>query len=345
MTTSSAFEEKKDITLAKGLGIFLVVVGHILARGTSEGNQWFTELTHIIYLFHMPFFMALSGYVYFRPGRVKKIWHHYGDFMVKQIVRLLLPFFLLGLIVLAGKMIAAQVLHVDNKPQDIIVGVSGLFCMTENSPSTFIWYIYVLFIYAAIMPVIYHFVPKPLWVCLVVGGLLYLLPPIHYIYMDKLFAFFLFFIIGGIMRCDDKKYLDLIDRYIWLFVFLFIASFSLYALNLFPYKYTKLIIGLLSIPALHAACRVLLVYGGKGGQVLYLLGSYTLVIYLFNTISIGVVKGVMFKFANWDGLNFLFFAPILILSGVLGPIIISKLWDYLWLLGQRVFLFIQKRQN
>jgi hypothetical protein len=55
-----------------------------------------------------------------------------------------------------------------------------------------------------------------------------------------------------------------------------------------------------------------------------MLGRFTFPIYLMNTIAIGFAKGVLFKFVIWDGINFLFFAPILLISGLFVPIFIKK---------------------
>jgi fucose 4-O-acetylase-like acetyltransferase len=71
------------IDVARGIGILLVVLGH-LESGLSS---------RIIYAFHMPFFFFLSGYVH-------KIQSDYGDFFRKRCINLLVPY-ITFLIVLA----------------------------------------------------------------------------------------------------------------------------------------------------------------------------------------------------------------------------------------------------
>src|SRR5213075_2870897 len=39
---------------ARGLAIVLVVIGHVVARGLPEGNDWYGYLKEMIYGFHMP---------------------------------------------------------------------------------------------------------------------------------------------------------------------------------------------------------------------------------------------------------------------------------------------------
>jgi hypothetical protein len=149
--------------------------------------------------------------------------------------------------------------------------------------------------------------------------------------LDKVFGFFVFFIIGGLARQYEDIYLQYLDRYRkWLYV-LFAGSLALlYFTALLPYSVTKLVVGTLSIPALHALCLSLVNREQSMiKNLLLLLGTYTMVIYLFNTITIGITKGVLFKFISWDGLNFLFFAPTLIMAGLLGPIVLWYIWKIL----------------
>ena len=51
----------------KGLLILIVVIGHAilycLLEGACENNYWW----NLIYSFHMPAFMAASGFVNYRP--------------------------------------------------------------------------------------------------------------------------------------------------------------------------------------------------------------------------------------------------------------------------------------
>ncbi|MDR1895700.1 MAG: acyltransferase family protein [Prevotellaceae bacterium] len=71
------------IDIAKGLGIFLVVVGHVI----SSGNI----LHHWIYSFHMPLFFFLSG-ICLNNDRI------YTGFLYKRLKSLLLPYLYFGIL-------------------------------------------------------------------------------------------------------------------------------------------------------------------------------------------------------------------------------------------------------
>jgi hypothetical protein len=54
-------------------------------------------------------------------------------------------------------------------------------------------------------------------------------------------------------------------------------------------------------------------------------GKFSFVIYLFNTLTIGLAKGLLLKIAPWDGIDFLGFFPILLMSGLIGPVLLKKM--------------------
>ena len=66
------------IDIAKGIGILLVVWGHIMLTGVSH---------QLVYAFHMPVFFLISGML-FQRGKSKS----FGSFLKKRSLRLLLPY-------------------------------------------------------------------------------------------------------------------------------------------------------------------------------------------------------------------------------------------------------------
>ena len=90
--------------MAKGLAIILVVFGHIVARQDPAQVQWYEPLRRAIYAFHMPFFLYLSGFVAAASGFLGRGRAGFGDALKRRAQRLLLPFFALGLLILAGKL-------------------------------------------------------------------------------------------------------------------------------------------------------------------------------------------------------------------------------------------------
>ena len=86
---------KQDIVWmdwAKFFGIFLVVFGHLLQRTVDwRTGEWYhpelLEFWNVIYLFHMPLFFVLSGYMYKESHSFKKIFHSLvAPYLIYQIL-------------------------------------------------------------------------------------------------------------------------------------------------------------------------------------------------------------------------------------------------------------------
>lgn len=88
---------KNEYDILKVFAILLVVLGHItiLYNGGGFGylpsNGALNTLTFIIYLFHMPLFIALSGAIY-QLGCNKGKYGEFQPFLKNKLLRILLPF-------------------------------------------------------------------------------------------------------------------------------------------------------------------------------------------------------------------------------------------------------------
>lgn len=90
--------------LLKVFAIVLVVVGHVTILYSPEKHPeidttWLKRFTSIIYLFHMPLFMAVSGSIY-RIGFKKGKYHEFLPLMLNKSKRILIPYFIVGLLFL-----------------------------------------------------------------------------------------------------------------------------------------------------------------------------------------------------------------------------------------------------
>lgn len=76
------------IDALKGLGILLMVIGHSHLPFNLRG---------LIFVFHMPLFFMVSGYLYKERS--------YAEILNKQIARIMVPFFFTGIVIWIGKLI------------------------------------------------------------------------------------------------------------------------------------------------------------------------------------------------------------------------------------------------
>jgi fucose 4-O-acetylase-like acetyltransferase len=320
-----------DIERAKGLAIILVVIGHIVAREPPSDNEWYVALKSAIYVFHMPFFMYLGGLVFFHVGDALHPRPSYGTYLIRRAERLLVPFLSLGLLILLGKLAAERFLYVDNAPASFWDGLRSLFWTTGQSPVTSVWYILVLFVYCAVTPLIVKLSLGRLWPTLLLAAVLHFLTVPEIAYLDRVAYFFVYFMIG----CATAKYrtqvMQFIDTTLPVSAVVFFVSLVLATMQVEPVV-TGTICALSSLAFVHGLMRMTWL---DRSDALVWFGKYSFAIYLFNTLTIGLAKGVLLKIAPWDGINFLAFFPILLLSGLFGPVLFKKaLLDRFAVLGR-----------
>lgn len=312
-----------DIDRAKGLAIFLVVLGHIVARTPPVGNEWYVVLKETIYQFHMPLFMFLCGLVMGYGLVLPKSWTEYRQWVARKFVRLFPAYMLFGVLILAGKIHAARFLAVDNEPPSFFAGLADLLLHPTASSAASLWFIYVLFVFYVLVPPLLKLVGNRPWALVLLGLAVHFLPRSIWLEQGRVaeFSVYVFLGVAAAYRYDD--YVAWVDRRRGVSVPLFVAGLVLFAAafvmtgepNDVPWmRVAKLMLGLAAIPAVHACVRS--TRWGQG-RWLAVMGQYTFAIYLMNTIAIGMVKGLMLRVIPWDGLYFLIYAPVLLASGVL----------------------------
>ena len=90
------------IDALKGLAIFLVVFAHCIPLQFMEprgGDVYASQpmrINDFIYLFHMPLFMFLSGYLFYKPVSGVVSWQDFGKSLWKRFQSLIVPYFVAG---------------------------------------------------------------------------------------------------------------------------------------------------------------------------------------------------------------------------------------------------------
>lgn len=317
-------ERLYEIDFAKGLAIFFVVIGHVVARKPPLGNEWYVWLKFIIYKFHMPFFMFLSGVVFYLSYQSITNFNQVRLFIFRKTTRLLPGFLLIGFTIFFGKILASQFLHVDNLQENLIQELVNIIINPSQSASSSLWYIYVLLEFYIFFSLFLLIFKKNVIILLFFSSFLHLFPYIYNItnlfLINRFCEYAIYFSLGFIFSVNRTSLISIMERYRILFFLFFIMSFSLIPVTS-PYI-SKTIIGFIAIPVLYNFSISLI--SKKYQNIWLILGKFTFTIYLFNTIFIGLSKGVMLKFFSWDYVNFLFFFPLLLISGIFGPILIHK---------------------
>jgi fucose 4-O-acetylase-like acetyltransferase len=310
---------------AKGLGIVLVVIGHLVAKTPPLGHEWWMLVKNAIYAFHMPFFMIVSGFTCFAFTRKFSGWPGFGRYVWKRFDRLMVPFLIFGLVIFMAKHLASRVAHVDNpvgadsRPWDILVD-------PMSSYSAYLWYVYVLFLFSLCVPFLVKLGKTGLGVAALLAFL-----ALGALYNGDLKAVAIFrtlvvnapyFLVGGVMAAAPPT--ASFRRWGWLLVppFALLVHAALQPSATWPVMLATQIIGAA------AALWLAFVIGNKDQSVLCRhltwVGGFAFPIYLMNTATIGIMKAVLLKVMPWDGWRFFAFLPAMFLAGLYGPMFIQN---------------------
>jgi hypothetical protein len=242
-------------------------------------------------------------------------------FTLKRAQRLLAPFLLLGVVVLVGKLVAQEFVHVDNHAAGLLPGLRDLVVTTEDSPATFIWFLWVLFLCSVVAP--------PVWRALgtwglVAGGLLLMaLEPPPLFYLDRFARHAVFFAAGVAVAQNEARLLPLFASRQPLWWGVLAATLAAALAGWLPGDLSLLVCGIAAIPALHGLAALPAM--ARQSWTLW-LGKRSMAIYLFNVIAIGVVKAVLLKLGvPWTADGFWIHAPALTAAGIFLPVLFKAL--------------------
>ena len=141
MSSSSAKVQDQPrcawIDVAKGIGIILVVYGHVARGAVSAGIPfdpwWFAQLDATVYSFHMPLFFLLSGW--FFEGSLARRGKR--DFLLARVATVLYPYVLWSLLQGGVELLMSRW---TNRPAT----VAGVLSFAW-APRAQFWFLYTLF--------------------------------------------------------------------------------------------------------------------------------------------------------------------------------------------------------
>lgn len=297
----------EDIDRVKAIAILLVVVGHI---PDPQSPAWARILRFDIYNFHMPLFMYLSGYVYFRAVNNPKN----ADFMRffwERANRLLVPFAVFAALVINMKFFGRSFADLRRADFDYLSGYKYLFVETAKNPAIDLWYLFVLFVFSitsfhAMRQGTRYF--RPLLAISVVGYAIFAwYEPrggmTDFLYADRLCWFYIFFVLGAITCAKRDATSRAFKRYWPVAMLLFGLCEYLISQGSFAFLsgWRFLIIGGLSVAFLHG---LLIEALPRGNRVLRVLADNALIIYLFNTMIIAGLQQIIYKHHLLEGVPY-----------------------------------------
>lgn len=196
MTNNACSKKITWLSILQGWSMLLVVVGHVaLTDCTYESKYPITfNLYRIIYSFHMPLFIFISGWLLYYTSIAKN--RSYKEFIKSKLKRLLIPFYFFTCLTVLIKIILAQFV----KRQVDINELVDTFILYSSNPLKELWFIVVLFVMMMGYP-LYILMVKTLCgeiLMLVLGALIFFVCPtdIHILFFHKFIYLFFFFLLG-----------------------------------------------------------------------------------------------------------------------------------------------------
>ena len=193
------------IDVVKALTIYLVVLGHVIQFWQYQDCWWTDRVFLLIYSFHMPLFMMVSGLV---VGMYRKTTP-YLLFIRKRFVQLIVPYLSWAFI---------DVLRKDNFD----------CCMIFTYPNNFLWFLWALFFISIMVEACLN-INKAYIRCFRYIILLIVMLVLKKIFgsmfaIDKISLYLIFYILG--VELGKRKYKEsLIKKAAWLFPIWFLMAF------------------------------------------------------------------------------------------------------------------------
>jgi len=274
-----------NIDRTAGLAIILVVFGHMYFPEMMK-TPWYVTAREFVYKIHMPLFIFLSGFIAFlSASKVSfKSASDYWTFIGRKAKKFIPAYLFFGFLAVVIDMIFRG-----KSFQDIIPALNAMVLYPIKGSAGFIWYLYVLFGFYLITPLLLRVNKSVLITIFILGFLLTFVPlPPHF--SANLFGrYFFFFLGGGLLYLYYGNLLGLIGKYGWIFLILFmLAAVIDFTGRPLPLQLLSILFipGMLYLTSLNWPDMIssLISYIGRGSFAIYLFDSLVLNI-LFIVIS------------------------------------------------------------
>lgn len=311
----------------KGILILLVVLGHCIAAtiGNEAANvdYWWC----LIYSFHMPAFMAISGYFAFRSKVKKSV--NVGKIIIRRFQQLMVPFFLWSIIKIG-----------------IEEGDISDFYKCILYPTNTFWFLWALF-FIVVLFVFFDRLSQKLKVkqelimgvlCLLCAAIMAILKDIRVLGIQYILYYFIFYCLGYYIH----KYHVLIDKK-WLIALMMLAWFVLGSFwrprelpSFLPFtgnfaiivRYVyKFIVAILAVLVMFNLAPIIMNGNRKFNKMLCKLGTVSLGVYTVHLTFTNFIVQVIQHYISLNTLVVLISFVVLVSFSYFVVFLLSK-WKY-----------------
>ncbi|WP_368489974.1 acyltransferase family protein [Clostridium sp. BJN0013] len=266
----------KDMDIARGIGIFLVVLGHSFPDAQFNGSVFYAYIYRLIYSFHMPLFFIISGFFAYKIYEISTL-KSYGRFVYSKFKRLMIPYISVSLIAVPIKLYMNNYAARPIKLNDLIINI---IFYPLDIPIQYFWFIYTLFFIFVVAPL---FKKLPINITLAITLILNLLftKQIGFMYIYGVIHYLFYFFFGIYLNSTYKNWGNIKNKQIIIVTF----SIIIIVLNLFQptrkiYPYYNLITSLVGSGIFLMLSN--LIVNGSVGELFKNIGKYSYDIYLLS---------------------------------------------------------------
>lgn len=198
------------INILQVIGPIFVILGHSL-NGIDVKGPWFVFSKEWIYIFHMPFFFVISGFLLSKNGWLKG--ESYGCFIWKKCIKLIIPYFVWNILFLVPKYMAQSLIT-----DEVTIGIKStlkMFFYPRQNIWGHTWFLVGLFVFYCLIPLWKYALKNRFIFCMsiIVGIILYIVPMgSEFLCISDLHKDALFFLIGCYMGTVELERLKRILR-------------------------------------------------------------------------------------------------------------------------------------
>ena len=184
------------IDVMQGIAMVLVVLGH---HRFDFMPEWYMRMFYWIYTFHMPLFIFISGFLVRYSYKGVHGWGEYHQYVGKRVRKFVPPYLIVGTI--------CTLMAWNFKDMGTLLkNWTNLLISPIDSEATFLWYIYLLFIFYCLSPLIFN---AKRWMKIVLFVIAWALSlkqiAIPYLCIIYFCRFFLFFLCGAFVAENYSK--------------------------------------------------------------------------------------------------------------------------------------------
>ncbi len=303
-----------SIDVARAIGIFLVVLGHAFPDASLQGgiqNNIWRAVFNIIYSFHMPLFIFLSGFV---SDKYSIDVQDCLNRTLKKFKRLMVPYFCWGILYIPFRILLAQYASAEFNIARIWRMLIG------DNPYSGLWFLYALFMISIIFIWLIRsdrglkcaFLIS--FLMIIIGKYVSIIEPIEWVFL------YLFYYLLGIY-CH-KSYTFIHDnlvkaKYALISGGIFVSSFVLI------HQYETDLNGLISIVTSISGIMIIYILSEKfaKNEIIAQIGEYGMDIFIMSGPILVFLRIVLYKII---GISYTPYVLIATIISYVAPIFISK---------------------